>query len=169
VSASPPPTAAPDLAYFIFHASSASVNTGDSNDRNGGLRGGANVTMASTNDDGWRPYIVLSREDLTLSRFFHDDWHILLERPPIPMWACPSGWSVITREFGPGSVHGKRHSESGHYGSRRRKEIHRSRTRSGIFPIALHALIIATIVLNLNISPSWSGEYRRVRVRTCHD
>jgi len=76
---------------------------------------------------------------------------------------------VITREFGPGAVHGKRHSGSGHYSSRRRREIHRSRTRSGIFPIALHALIIATIVLNLNISPSWSGEYRRVRVRTCHD
>ena len=26
--------------------------------------------MVSTNDDGWRPYIVFSREDLTLSCFF---------------------------------------------------------------------------------------------------
>jgi hypothetical protein len=38
---------------------------------------------------------------------------------------------------------------------------------SGIFPIALHALIIATIVLNFSLTSSWSGEY--CRVRTCHD
>jgi hypothetical protein len=75
-------------------------------------RGGANLTMASTNDDGWRPYIVLSREDLTLSRFFHEDWQIILERPPMPMWVCPGDGSVMTREFGLGSVRGKRHSKS---------------------------------------------------------
>lgn len=65
--------------------------------------------MVSTNDDGWTPYIVFSREDLTLSCFFSRGLAdpIRAATDTDVAHALVAGL-VITRDFGPGAVHGKR-------------------------------------------------------------